>query len=108
MTTAHAERRIIELLKPGKLYTYNGQFIVKHFNRLCVISLNKQNPAINVGTVSYYGAEPILLVEEDRRTVRVSLPFSPKHICGGYYKGCEIKRISDASTLNHILMGLNV
>lgn len=109
MTSAHAERRIISLLEPGTLYTYNGRFIVKHFNRLCFIYLNKKSEMVNVGCVglSIGGKDiPIDPEELDPPTVRIDLPFSPKHLCGGIYKCRDIKRVSDASILNHILMAI--
>lgn len=110
MTTAHAERRIISLLEPRTLYTYNGNFIVKYFNRLCIISLNKKKEAINVGTYGYVmdGVEFQGVYEEQEtiQTVRVDLPFSPKHLCGGKYKGRDIRRIEDAGILNHLVMAI--
>lgn len=111
MTTAHAERRIISLLKAGVLYTYNGRFIVKYFNRLCVISLNKKKEAVNVGTFGYTdinGVQHTGVYEEHEtlETVRIDLPFSPKHVCGGVYKCRDIRRVEDASILNHVLMAI--
>lgn len=109
MSTAHAERRIISLLESGKLYTYNGRFIVKHFNRLCFIYLNKVPDAINVGCMglSIAGVEQDIEPEEiNPQTVRIDLPFSPKHLCGGRYKCRDIRRVADAGILNHILMAI--
>lgn len=109
MSTAHAERRIISLLEPGKLYSYNGRFIVKHFNRLCFIYLNKKKEAVNVGTMgmSIDGVEVSIDPEEiNPQTVRIDLPFSPKHLCGGLYRCADIRHVSDAGVLNHILMAI--
>lgn len=103
MTTAYAHRCIIALLEENKLYKFNGRFIVKKFGRLCHIYVNKINSMVNVGTFNGIGS---MDVPETEVTVRIDLPFSPKHICGGLYKSGELKRISDHLILNHVMSAL--
>lgn len=90
MTTAHAQRVIIELLKENTLYRYRERILIRMYNRLCYIVLNK-------------------LIEEDEETiesVKVSLPFSPKHICNGYYRNANLRAIEDYFQLSHIINAL--
>lgn len=104
MTTAHAERCIISLLTEGKLYKYNGRLIIKKFNRLCFIFINKLMERVNVGT---FGSErPIDEEEKAIETVRVLLPFSPKHILNNGLKSGQMKRMTDYFTFNTVVNSL--
>jgi len=104
MTTAHAMRMIIELMKERQLYRYEDRLFVCVDGRLCYIFLNKSNGYANVGTIS----EMFNKVEEEtvKETVRVELPFSPKWICGGQYKSGYLKRMSNYFELNQVINSL--
>ena len=104
MTTAHAMRMIIELMKERQLYRYEDRLFVRIRDRMCYIFLNKSNGYTNVGT----GNEVFNEIDEEivKETVRVELPFSPKWICGGQYKSGYLKRMSDYFELNQIVSSL--
>lgn len=104
MTTAHAMRMIIELMKERQLYRYEDRLFVRIRDRMCYIFLNKSNGYTNVGTIH----EVFENMEEEivKETVRVELPFSPKWICGGQYKSGYLKRMSDYFELNQIVSSL--
>ena len=104
MTTAHAMRMIIELMKERQLYRYEDRLFVRIRDRMCYIFLNKSNGYTNVGVVS----EAFNEIDEEivKETVRVELPFSPKWICGGQYKSGYLKRMSDYFELNQVISSL--
>ena len=47
MTTAHAMRMIIELMKERQLYRYEDRLFVRIRDRMCYIFLNKSNVYTN-------------------------------------------------------------
>lgn len=131
MTTAHAQRKLLTLLDEKVLYKSNGNILIKVLDRLCFIEINKpREPSINVGTVgtvmtrplgddlpdmpvvvpketyaielrSPYGKPP-----ESAPTIRITLPFSPKHFCKGVYKGKDLKRITQGDVLRTFVNAL--
>lgn len=104
MTTAHAMRMIIELMKERRLYRYEDRLFIRIRDRLCYILLNKSKGYTNVGTVNgtVSDIEDVIVKE----TVRVELPFSPKWICGGQYKSGYLKRMSNYFELNQVISSL--
>ena len=82
MTTAHAQRKILSLLYSCTLYKYNDGLLVKYFDKLCFIRKDEQN------------------------TVRVLLPFSPKHLCFGRYTNKDLRNIEESVVLNDVIFSL--
>lgn len=104
-TTAYANRKIIELMEPNRLYRYEDRLFVRVFDRMCFIFLNKHREELpNVGTLHEMSIDPD--VEPSPETVRILLPFSPKHICGGQYTSGHLKRISNYFEFNQVISSL--
>lgn len=82
MTTAHAERMIIALLKEKTLYKFNEKILVKYFGKICFITLN------------------------DVGSVKVKLPFSPKHICDGWFKNKDLRTLCEKHELMQVVRSL--
>lgn len=82
MTTAHAERMIIALLKEKTLYKYGGRILIKYFNKICFIS-------VDGGT-----------------SVKVKLPFSPKHICNGWFRNRDLRTLCEKHELMQVVRAL--
>lgn len=104
MTTAHAMRMIIGLMKERQLYRYEDRLFVRIRDRMCYIFLNKSNGHTNVGTI--HSLSEVIEEEQPKETVRILLPFSPKWICGGQYKSGHLKRMSNYYEFNQVINSL--
>lgn len=88
MTTAHALRCIISLLREKTLYRYNDRLIIKKFGQLCFIHLRK-----------------ITLLGIELDTIKVDAQFSITHLCKSL-RPKDIKRIEDGTLLNQVVYHL--
>lgn len=106
MTTAHAQRKILDMLEDRTLYQFNGGLIVKMFDKLNFIRPNK-TPSLPNGEGYPEWMNQLSIVEDPvPPTIRVSLGISPKHVVKGRYSSSELKRVSDGRILNDVVFGL--